>query len=54
MREKGKGWQEEAGGSELESWQAGRQASSGPGVLDRETTVKNATNLEGSRDKLEA
>ena len=43
MRERSEGCQEEAGGSELESWQAGKQPSNGPGVLERETTVKNTT-----------
>ena len=35
MREKGKSWQEEVGGSGLVSWHTGRQASSGPGVVER-------------------
>ena len=34
--------QEEAGGSGLVSWQAGKQVRSG--VLERETTVKKTTN----------
>ena len=36
MREKGEGWQEEAGGNGLESWQADRQASRGPAIQFRE------------------
>ena len=45
MKEKSKGWQEEADSSELAMGKrGGRQASGGPGLLERKTTVNSATN----------
>ena len=58
MREKGKGWQVEADGSGLESWHAGRQAhrqaSSGPGELEREREREMTVNTEPTRNNLES
>ena len=46
-------WQEEASGSGLESWQAGRQVSSGPGVLKREELGKISRQVGSLKYKLE-